>query len=32
MYNKVRHLRNFNTLEAVIHAPTPTRRSYWRRG
>jgi len=31
--NKVRrHLHNFNTLEAIMHAPTHTRRSYWRRG
>jgi len=30
--HKVRHLRIFNTLEAIIHAPIHTRRSYrWRR-
>jgi len=25
-------LRNFNTLEAIVHAPTLTRRSYRRPG
>jgi len=25
-------LRNFNTLEAIMHAPTHTRRSYRRHG
>ena len=29
--NKIKHMRNFNILEAVTHAPTHTIRNYWRR-
>jgi len=29
--NKIKHMRNFNILESVTHAPTHTIRNYWRR-